>query len=129
MKKKKPDYGIFCEIYGKTIRNIVLEFALCENNCDWAVGSMAEYLNVSRPMAYKFVKEFEKKKWIKKSRIISGTQLYILNKKNRRVKLLLKAFKDCLKLVMKEAQEKYCKKSSASCNSGASVGLASARSL
>ena len=42
------------------------------------------------------IKEFEEKEYLKKSRIIGKTQLYLLNKGNKRVKLFLRNFKECL---------------------------------
>ena len=83
-------FGIFCEIYGKTLRNLVIEYLLEMRNLDFAVGDMAE----------------EIENIVKKSRTVSGTQLYILNKNNIKVKLLTKTFKECLNLVIENHQEK-----------------------
>jgi len=115
--------GAFCEIYGKTIENEVLEYLLENQDLDFAVGDMAKELGISRPKAYEVIRKFEKKNYAKKSRIVGKTQLYIINKENKRVKLFLKNFKECLKLVAEEHGET---KSSAGRHS-ASVGVASAK--
>ena len=52
---KKLDYGIFCDIFGKTIRNLVLENCLVSSHSDFSVGSLAEELEISRPMVYKYI--------------------------------------------------------------------------
>jgi sugar-specific transcriptional regulator TrmB len=69
---------------------------------DFAVGDTAKELEISRPKAYEVIRQFETKDYVKKSRIIGKTQLYKLNKNNLRVKLLLRDFRECLKLVAEE---------------------------
>jgi sugar-specific transcriptional regulator TrmB len=69
---------------------------------DFAVGDMAKELKISRPKAYEVIRQFEKKDYVKKSRVVGKTQLYKLNKENLRVKLLLRDFRECLKLVTEE---------------------------
>lgn len=113
--------GFFCKTYGATIRNRVLEYLLESQDSDFAIGDMAEELGISRPKAYQIMAEFEKKEYVKKTRIISKTQLYILNKENRIVKLFLKDFKECLKIIMEEYESKNQKVSS---GSGKAVSLA-----
>ena len=118
--------GAFCETYGNTINNRVLEYMLENQDLDFAVGDMAKEIKISRPKAYEVVKEFGKKGYVIKSRIISKTQLHMLNKKNKRVKLFLRDFKECLKLVV----EKYGEKKQIShSQTGASVGIAYAKNL
>lgn len=94
--------GAFCSIYGNTIENQVLEFILENNAIDFAVGDMAKQLEISRPKAYQAVDYFIKKGFLVKSRIIGKTQLYLINKENKVVQMLLKSFKDCLKIVAEE---------------------------
>jgi len=94
--------GAFCEIYGNTINNRVLEYLLENQTLDFAIGDMARELKISRPKTYEIIKEFEKKEYVNKSRIVGKTQLYILNKENNRVRLFLKTFKECLKMVVEE---------------------------
>lgn len=97
--------GAFCETYGNTIENRILEYLLENQDLDFAIGDMAKELKISRPKAYEVIKLFEKKKYVKKSRIVGKTQLYLLNKKNSRVKLFLKDFKECLRIVSEEHDE------------------------
>lgn len=130
--------GIFCEIYGASIRNRMLEFMLVLRRLDFAVIDLADEVGISKPKAYEEVKKFEKQRLIIKSRVIGGTQLYKLDLKHRRVKLLLKTFKDCLKLVAEEYMEEHpeeCRKSKAKSKSksrshsysSASIGSVSAK--
>ncbi len=99
-------YGMFCEVYGKSLRNLVVEYLLEMRDLDFAVGDMAEELDISRPKAYEIIKILIKENIVKKSRIISGTQLFILNKDEAKVKLLMKTFDECLNLIVDKYQEK-----------------------
>lgn len=96
--------GAFCEVYGMTIENQVLEYLLENQDLDIAIGDMAEELRISRPKAYQVIKEFQEKEYVKKSRIIGNTQLYRLNKNNKRVQLFLSDFKKCLHFIAEESQ-------------------------
>ena len=98
--------GAFCETYGSTIQNRILEYMLENQDLDFAIGNMANELNISRPKAYEVIANFMQKGFVKKSRMISKTQLYILNKENVRVQLFIKDFKECLRLVAEEHEEK-----------------------
>ena len=97
--------GAFCEVYGDTIKNEIMEYILENKELDFAAGDMAKELNVSRPKAYEVIKNFEDKKYIKKSRIVGKTQLYLLNKENPRIKLFLKTFNECLRIIAEEHSE------------------------
>ena len=100
MVKIKP--GMFCKVYGNGLRNRVLEYMLEFGELDFAVGDMAKEIGISRPKTYQIISELEMQNIIKKSRIVSGTQLYVLNDESLQVKLLKKSFRDCLKLVIEE---------------------------
>ncbi len=97
--------GAFCETYGNTINNRILECLLENQDLDFAIGDMAKELKISRPKAYEVINNFEEKDYVKKSRIVGKTQLYILNKENKRVKLFLKTFRGCLRIVLEEHGE------------------------
>lgn len=99
---RKKSIGAFCEVYGNTIENRVLEVLLENQFLDFAIGDMAKELKISRPKAYEVIKKFMKKGYVKESRIIGKTQLYLLDRNDARVKLFLKDFKECLKLVVEE---------------------------
>ena len=51
------------------------------------------------------IRYFEEKLYVRKSRVVGKTQLYVLNKENQRVKLFLRDFKECLRLVVEEYSE------------------------
>ena len=107
MKNKKGEIGKFCELYGDSIRNRVLEYVLENQSLDFAIGDLAEEIGISKPKAYEEMKKLEKEGFVIKTRIVAGTQLYGLNKDNRDVKQLLKTFQECLDLVV----EKYTQES------------------
>ena len=94
--------GAFCEVYGDTIKNKILEYLLENQGLDFAVGDIAKETGISKPKAYEVFKEFEKRKYVKKSRLVGKTQLYILNKENKVVALFMRNFKECLKLVVSQ---------------------------
>ena len=89
---KMNKIGAFCETYGKTISNRILEYILENQDMDFAVGDMAKEVEVSKPKAYETIRTFEDKEYIKKSRLVGKTQL-------------LKDFKECLKIVADEYSE------------------------
>jgi len=96
------EIGAFCKTYGDTIHNRILEYMLENQDLDFAVGDMAKELGISKPKAYEVIKYFEQKGYVEKSRIVGKTQLYKLNKENKRVGLFLKDFKECLRLIAEE---------------------------
>ncbi len=116
--------GAFCETYGNTIKNRVLEYLLENHSLDIAVGDMAKEVKISRPKAYEIIAEFGKKGYVIKSRIIGKTQLYKLNKANNKVKLFLRDFKECLRMVVEEHSEP-----DAIMPADASMGAVSARNI
>ncbi len=98
----KIEYGIFCEVYGKTLRNRVLEFVLERTELDFAVSDIFDEIDISKPKVYQIFKELEDEGIIRKSRVVRGTQLYVLDQSNKKANLLRKNFKECLKLVLEE---------------------------
>ena len=102
---KRNEYGTFCKIYGKSLRNKVLEFILELGELDFAVSDILEEVNISKPKLYQIIKELEEENIIKKSREVSGTQLFILNKKDEKVNLLIQSFNECLRKVIDELKE------------------------
>ena len=101
------EIGAFCETYGNTIPNRILEYLMENGDLDFAVGDMAKEIQISKPKAYEIIGEFEKKGYVKKSRIVGKTQLYILNKENSRVKLFLDNFKECLRIIAQEQSGEF----------------------
>ncbi len=104
MVKIKP--GMFCKVYGSGLRNRVLEYMLEFGELDFAAGDIAKEIGISRPKTYQIIAELELQKIIKKSRVVSGTQLYVLNDELLQVKLLKRSFRECLKLVLEEEMVK-----------------------
>lgn len=97
------DVDVFCEVYGDTLQNRIWSFILVfQGGTDFAVSDAAEDAGISRPKAYEIIAEFEKKGYVKKSRIIGKTQLYKLNKENPIVRIHLRNFNECLKMVIEE---------------------------
>ena len=97
--------GVFCETYGNTTINRVWEFLMENQETDFAIGDMSEEVGISRPKAYQIIEEFESKDYVKKSRIVGRTKLYRLNRENRIVKIFLRNFMECLRMVAEEYQE------------------------
>jgi hypothetical protein len=97
---KEP--GVFCEIYGVSIRNRILEFILVKNDSDFAVSDIPEFLGISKPKAYEVIYDFEEKGYIIKTRLIGKTQLYKLNTENPVSKIFIRNFKECLMMVLEE---------------------------
>lgn len=98
----KVEYGAFCEMYGKTLRNLILEFILVRQSVDFSVGDLSEEVGVSRPKAYQEVYALEGQGLVKRSRIVSGTQLWRLNNEDVIVKKLKKDLMFCLKRVVEK---------------------------
>lgn len=93
----KEETSSFCELYGDSIRNRILERLLENQGLDFAAGDLAKEVGISRPKAYEWINEFEAKGLVKKSRTVGNTQLYLLNKENNLAKLLIQSFKACLR--------------------------------
>lgn len=100
----KSKIGSFCETYGATIENRVLEYLLENQVLDVAVGDMAKEVGISRPKAYEVIEDFEQNGYIVKSRVVGKTQLYRLNKSNIRIQIFLRNFEECLQLIIEEQQ-------------------------
>jgi Fe2+ or Zn2+ uptake regulation protein len=89
--------GIFCEMFGTSVRNRVLEFLLEMRELDFGAGDIAEETGLSRASVYNMVECLLKEGYVVESRIVSGAQLYGLNKKEKKVKVLILVFNLLLK--------------------------------
>ncbi len=98
----KYNYGQYCEVYGKNLTNLLWEYMLCYSHAGFAVGDLAREIGISRPKAYQFIKEFLKKNYIAKDRVIGRTQMYMINRENTIVKIYLRNFRECLRMVADE---------------------------
>lgn len=94
------EYGKFCEVYGKNLRNVVLEHVLTFSDMDFAISDLFD-LRISKPKLYQIVKELVSEDIIEKSRSVAGTQLFILAD-NEKTRLLKNSFRECLKAVIDE---------------------------
>ncbi|MGV8162796.1 MAG: hypothetical protein ACP5N2_05700 [Candidatus Nanoarchaeia archaeon] len=103
---RKNERGMFCKVYGDSLRNRVLEHLLELGELDFSAGDMARELGISRPKVYQIIGELESQKILVKRRIVSGVQLYNLNNELILVKILRKSFKECLKLVVDSSSKK-----------------------
>ena len=89
---KQIECGTFCETIGKTSKNAVIEFFIEAREFDHSIGDMAKQLGLNRATAYNVIEELLDEEIIVETRKISNTQLYKLNEKNSRVKLLIEMF-------------------------------------
>lgn len=89
--------GVFCEFFGNTIHNQVLEYILEHEDLDFAASDVASWLGISRPKAYEYLYLFAKKKMVVKTRIVGGTQLYSLDASSIIVKKILRVYAELLK--------------------------------
>jgi DNA-binding MarR family transcriptional regulator len=112
----KADYGKFCEIFGKTVRNLVLENILERGELDFAVSDILLEIKISKPKLYQIIREFEKENILVKSRLVAGTQLFVLNLKSRKAVFLYASFKRCLKLILNEYKQNKAFEHSVSTN-------------
>lgn len=94
---KKIEHGNFCQVLGVNPRNAMIEFFIEGKELDYGIGDVAKELNLNRATAYNTLKELLKDKSIISSRKIGKTQLYKLNLKNKKNKLLIDIFHVILK--------------------------------
>ena len=99
-------YGKFCEIFGINPRNRILEFFLESEGLDYGIGDVALETRLNRATTYNTMEELIKNKYVLPTRVLSGAQLYTLNTKKKEVKILLKSFKEVLKIILDEHTDK-----------------------
>jgi len=116
--------SVYCEIYGNTIKNRVISFLMENQDLDFSVGDMSKELKISRPKAYEIVDEYVEKGFINETRMVGRTQLYKLNKDHQIIRIYLRNFRECIKIVIDE----YSPKSNKSSASSISTGIVSAKS-
>ena len=96
-------WGEFCEIFGASPRNRVIEFFLELRDLDYSVGDLARETELNRATTYNVMEELIKNKYIIPTRKVSGSQLYKLNESKKEVKILIKVFN----LVLDSIAEEY----------------------
>lgn len=96
---KKDECGVFCEIYGTTPRNRILEFFLEGRELDFGIGDVAAEIEMNRATCYNTMKELLEEGLIIPTRKIGKTQLYKINIVKAEVKILVQAFNLALGLM------------------------------
>lgn len=105
-KMEKP-WGDFCEIFGITPRNRVIEFLLCSIRTDQSIRNIAECVELNKATTYNIMEELIKKEYVVPTRKVGNTQLYILNTKKKEVLLLRKMHELILDKIADEVEEEY----------------------
>ena len=123
------DYeNAYCDIYGYTIENRVLSTFLCSAELGVAACDISRLEKISKPKVYEVINAFMKKGYVIKGRVVGKTQLYNLNTTHPHVKIFLRNFRECLRMVAEEYSEKEkVHKSSGSMR--ASAGAVSAKHI
>jgi len=88
--------GEFCEIFGLTPRNRIIEFFLEMRGLDFSIGDVARETGLNRATTYNTIEELVKAKYLILTRKVSGAQLYILNVEKEEVKILINTFNTIL---------------------------------
>ena len=96
-KKMAKEIGIFCEAFGETPRNQLIEFFLEMRSTDFGIADIAKEMKMNKATAYNAAKEIIQRKIIIPCRIIGKTQTYKLNMQNILVKGLIKAHNELVK--------------------------------
>ena len=88
--KTMEEWGEFCNLFGSTPRNRILEFFLEMRSMDYGLGDVAQETGLNRTTTYNTMEELLKSKLITPTRKLGRTQLYAINMKNPEVKVLIK---------------------------------------
>ena len=96
---------MFCEAFGDTPRNQLIEFFLEMRSTDFGLADVARELKMNKATTYNASKELIERKIIIPCRFIGKTQTYKLNKDSILVKSLLKAHNELMKNFVQEEQE------------------------
>ena len=99
-------WGAYCEKFGATPRNRVLEIFLTLRTLPLSVDDVAEETGLSKTTTSKMIEGMIKKEYILATRVFRGKQLYQLNKENKDVELFLKAYNAVLDEIVEEYSEK-----------------------
>lgn len=96
------DGGLWCELFGVTPYNRILEEILIGSDIDLTIQALVSSTDLTKPTVYKIIKQLVKEKIVKPTRSIAGAQLYALNKDNEKAGFLLKTFNDLLEQEIKK---------------------------
>ncbi len=95
-------WGEFCNTFGASPKNRVIEFFLEAEGLDFGIGDVAEETGLNRATAYNVMAELVEEKIIVSTRILGRTQLYKLNLGNPKVEALREVFKLLLERIAQE---------------------------
>ncbi len=105
-KMKGKKWGDFCEMFGATPRNRIVEFFLEIRELDFAIGDVAKETGLNRATTYNTIEGLLAQKVLIPSRKVSGGQLYKLNKEKREIKVLIEVFNLILSRIVNEHSSK-----------------------
>lgn len=101
-KKYKHYWGEFCNIFGPTPRNRVLEYFLESRELDHSASDVVKETGLNRSTAYLILEDLLNEKIFVPTRVIGKTQLYKLNMEEKKVIALIRAFDELLKGIVEE---------------------------
>ena len=105
MKKKGDEVsGVFCEIFGETPRNKIIEFLLETRELDYSIGDIAKEVKLNRATTYNVMEGLIEEKIVVPTRKVSNGQLYKLNPEKEEVKALIQVFNMLLKNLLKNLE-------------------------
>lgn len=111
MKQNEENpWGVFCDVFGASARNRVLEIFLEGPGVDNGLGNIAEETELSRAAVYNVIDSLLEQGLVVPTRKIGKTQLYKLNLGKEEVKVLVKAFDLSLKAIENELEKEAAKK-------------------
>lgn len=102
--QSQKSWGKFCEVFGVTPRNRILEFFLEMRELDFPIGEVAKEIGLSRATAYAAMEELLREMYLIPSRKVSGGQLYRLDLGKEEVQLLIQSFQLILQGIVHEHQ-------------------------
>ena len=97
-------------IIGDTPEHTVIDFLIEGLGIDYTKIDIARGAEISRPTLYKILRKLENEEVIMPTRIIGRSQLYTLNRKNEKVRFLLKMEEMLLAKSFDDAGEKMVAK-------------------
>ncbi|MBI2583315.1 MAG: winged helix-turn-helix transcriptional regulator [Candidatus Aenigmarchaeota archaeon] len=96
------DKSMLLEVIGDTIENRFLDFLIEGRGLDYSKKDIAEGCGISRPTVYAILPKMLKEGLVKSTRKIGRVQLYTLNEKSEKVKIMLKLEEMLLKKSFEE---------------------------
>ena len=91
-KNKLANWDEFCNIFGITPRNRILEFFLEGRELDFSIGDIVAVTKLNRATTYNTISELIKEDFVIESRKSANAQLYKININKGEVNLLMRIF-------------------------------------